>query len=109
MMDDDTKQELQDIQDIAVRHAIAEMKKADGYSLESREDRGDRGFLTGMAAKSVGVAVRIEQMMMLMERNAAERPNDPTIHDAHDRLVRQARGEVQAVLERVGAKGKRDD
>lgn len=108
-MNEDTKKDLKDIQDIAVKHAIEEMRKADELGLESREERGDRGFLTGMAAKSVGVAVKIEQMMMLLERDELERPNDPTVHEAHDKLVRQARGEVSKVLERVGVRGKGDD
>lgn len=105
---DDTDRELRRIQDMAVAHAIEEMDAAGERSIDSREDRGDRGFLTGMASKSLGVAVKIEQFMQLRRANA----DAGLTHDEDDEakaktaLLSRARAEVRGVLERVGKASK---
>lgn len=104
-IDESRKSELKDIQAMAIDHAIEEMHGADALSIGTKEDRGDRGFLTGMAAKSFGVAFRIEQLIMLMERE--EVPDDAdeaeTQSKAQHRLISRARAEVRQVMERAGA------
>jgi len=94
--------DLREVQDMALDHAIEEMNAAHTRGLDEKEDRGDRGFLTGMAAKSMAVAVKIEQFIMLRNR---EGMGDRTEEDerAAAALVRQARSEVAHILEKVGA------
>lgn len=108
-MMDDIEKELERIQGIALQHAVDEMDEAAARTLATKEDRGDRGFLTGMAAKSLGVAVRIEQFLMLRRREGfdARDPDDPTAEaNAKMAMVKKARGEVAKIMERVGAASK---
>lgn len=96
--------ELQRIQATALGHAIEEMDASAELTVQTREDRGDRGFLTGMAAKSLGVAVRIEQFLAL--RRGEGDGKDPDARqqgDAAKKLVQSARAEVRGIMERVGA------
>lgn len=108
-MMDEIEQELERVQGVALQHAVAEMDKAAARGLDTKEDRGDRGFLTGMAAKSLGVAVRIEQFLMLRRREngAPLYPDDPDGEaKAKMAMVKKARGEVAKIMERVGATSK---
>lgn len=108
-MMDDIEQELERIQGLALKHAIEEMDEAAARTLATKEDRGDRGFLTGMSAKSLGVAVRIEQFLMLRRREGfdARDPDDPTAEaNAKMAMVKKARGEVSKIMERVSATSK---
>lgn len=112
-MDDegrDQDEELRRIQDIAVDHAIAEMDEAASRGLDTKADRGDRGFLTGMAAKSLGVAVKIEQFLLLRKERKATGLNDPEEErQAKATLIANARAETRGILERIGAGNKRGD
>jgi hypothetical protein len=102
MLDKQREQELREVQNMALDHAIEEMNAAHGRGLDSEQDRGDRGFLTGMASKSVGVAVKIEQFIMTRNREGmGTRPEDDDRAAAN--LVKTARAEVQQILEKVGA------
>lgn len=108
-MMDDIEKELERIQGIALQHAVDEMDEAAARTLATKEDRGDRGFLTGMAAKSLGVAVRIEQFLMLRRREGfdARDPEDPTAEaNAKMAMVKKARAEVGKIMERVGVANK---
>lgn len=108
-MMDDIETELERIQGVALKHAIDEMDEAAARALDTKEGRGDRGFLTGMAAKSLGVAVRIEQFLMLRRREGFEArdPDDPAAEaNAKMAMVKKARGEVAKIMERVGAASK---
>lgn len=108
---DDIEQELERVQGVALKHAIDEMDEAAARGLDTKEDRGDRGFLTGMAAKSLGVAVRIEQFLMLRRREGGEpiNPEDPDGETkAKMAMVKKARGEVAKIMERVGRASKAD-
>ena len=102
MLDKQREQELRDVQTMALDHAIEEMNAAHGRGLNSKKDRGDRGFLTGMAAKSVGVAVKIEQFIMLRNREGMGSDDEDDSRAAAS-LVKAARAEVQQILEKVGA------
>lgn len=107
---DDYEAELERIQGIALKHAVNEMDEAAARTLATKEDRGDRGFLTGMAAKSLGVAVRIEQFLILRRRDSFNSMGDPEDEQAAKlEMVKRARGEVAKIMERVsgGAKAKR--
>ena len=99
----DHDKELKRIQEMAINHAIEEMNASDERGIDSREDRGDRGFLTGMAARSLGVAVKIEQFLALRRDHAARgQPEDEADEErAKSELIRKATAEVQGVLARV--------
>ena len=106
-MDEKRKQELQNIQEMAVDHASEEMSAAATLGLATKEDRGDRGFLTGMASKSLGVAVKIEQFKILMERPKTDPlEEEENEHRAADRLVKQARADLHEIMERARAGAK---
>lgn len=93
---------LREIQDQAVTHAIEEMHAASELGLETKEDRGDRFWLTKMSAQSLTVAAKIEGFVMLRSREkGAPDPDDDTENRATDRLIKQARGEVTAIIERA--------
>jgi len=102
----DYEAELERIQNIALDHAIEELDAADQRGLETTADRGDRGFLTGMAAKSLGVAVRIEQFLILRRREGFG-DDDAEQQAATSNMVKKARAEVRGILERVGTKRER--
>jgi hypothetical protein len=96
-----TDDELKRIQEIALEHAINEMDEANTRGLDTKEDRGDRGFLTGMAAKSLGVAVKIEQFLILRNREGLYNPDDENVEQAKNSLVKNARAEVAEIMKRV--------
>lgn len=103
-MDDNQEAELRRIQDLAVKHAIEEMDGAGGRTLATKEDRGDRGFLTSMAGKSLGVAVKIEQFILLRKARGELLGDDDSPQSeaqAAHRLITTARADVREVLERV--------
>jgi hypothetical protein len=104
--------ELREVQAMALDHAVEEMQAAHALGLDSKDARGDRGWLTGMAAKSLGVAVKIEQLIAL--RDGRGKGSDEDDEQAAAKMVRTARAEVAQILERVGAgpqprRGKRGD
>lgn len=101
----DTDAELKRIQDMAVKHAIQEMDAAGALTLDTKESRGDRGWLTGMAAKSLGVAVKIEQFLALRESRKDWGEDEDEVDAAKQRLVAKAGAEVAAIMRRV--KGER--
>lgn len=97
-------EELQRIQDMAINHAIEEMDAADERGVKDKESRGDRGFLTGMASKSIGVAVKIEQFLALRRGDGPRGPEDDRSEErAKASLAENARAEVANIMERVGA------
>lgn len=102
----DYESELERIQGIALEHAIGEMDASDERGLDTKEDRGDRGFLTSMAAKSLGVAVRIEQFLILRRREGFG-DDEAEQQAATSNMVKKARAEVRGILERVGTKRER--
>lgn len=96
-----TDEELRRVQDIALEHAINEMDEAHSRGLATKEDRGDRGFLTGMAAKSLGVAVKIEQFLILRNREGFESDDDTEAERAKSTMLKTARAEVAEIMKRV--------
>lgn len=102
--DHEAELELERIQNIAINHAVQEMDASDGRGLESPTERGDRGFLTGMAAKSLGVAVRIEQFLILRRREGFASDDPKEEQAATSNMIKKARAEVRGILERVGTK-----
>jgi hypothetical protein len=97
-MERDRIAELRAVQDMAIDHAIEEMQAAHELGLESKTSRGDRGWLTGMAAKSIGVACKIEQFVVL--RSTGNGGNDPDAEDAATvALIQKANAEVARILE----------
>lgn len=102
-MKPEQEQELRAIQDQAVTHAIEEMNTAAELGLKEQKDRGDRYWLTKMATQSLTLAAKVEGFIMLKSREGTPPPDDETEDRATDRLIKQARGEVTALLERVRA------
>jgi hypothetical protein len=106
-MDEKRKQDIDRIQEMALDHAIEEMEASDACGLDSKEDRGNRGFLTGMASKSLSVAVKLEQFKILMARpNINPEDDEESEHRAADALIKSARAEVRQIMERAGAGAK---
>lgn len=99
---DDTDAELLRIQQQAIDNAIEEMDAASALTLGDKQSRGDRGWLTGMASKSLSVAVRIEQFMAARRSGQAPGEEEEGVEEAKRKLVNRARDEVAQILERVG-------
>lgn len=99
-MDDDQKSELQRIQNMAVNNAIEEMSEAGKLTLKTKEHRGDRFWLTKMASQSFSVAARIEQFVMLKQREGGGAPadTDETEHARINRMIASARAEVSSIV-----------
>jgi hypothetical protein len=97
----DQEEKLRAIQDKAVDHAIEELNAADELGIESREDRGDRYFLTKMAKESLTVAAKIEGFIMLRTREGRFNLDPDEEKEAVDRMIKRARGEVDAILKRA--------
>ena len=98
----DRIEQLREMQEIALDHAVEEMQAAHKLNLETKTSRGDRGWLTGMATKSVGVAVKIEQYLQMREaRKALIDPDEEDRHEAA--MVRKASAEVSKLLETIAA------
>ncbi len=95
--------QLMDIQDKAIKHAVEEMEAASALTLDTKTGRGDRAWLTGMCAKSIGVAVRIEQFLLLRERasNGFDQRDDEEQERAEAEAVRRAEAQMKAIIERA--------
>jgi hypothetical protein len=104
-VDADQEQTLREIQDQAVTHAIEEMNAAAQLGLKEKEDRGDRFWLTKMATQSLTLAAKVEGFIMLRsrEKGAPSPEDEETEARATDKLIKKARGEVAAILERARA------
>jgi len=104
-VDADQERTLREIQDQAVTHAIEEMHAAAELGLEEKKDRGDRFWLTKMATQSLTLAAKVEGFIMLRSREngAPTAEEDETEQRATDKLIKKARGEVEAILERARA------
>lgn len=102
----DYNAELARIQNIALDNAIQEMDATDKLGIATKEDRGDRGFLTGMASKSLGVAVRIEQILALRRGDPGGADDNRQEQVAKAKMIMSARAEVASIMERVGAGNK---
>jgi hypothetical protein len=98
----DIEKELERIQDVALRHAVEEMDAAAELTLESKQERGDRAWLSGMSGKSLGVAVRIEQFLILRRREGFGGEDAKEEEAAKVEMLKKARGEVSKILERAG-------
>lgn len=95
------REALERIQTMAIDHAIEELEQAHGLSLGDKDERGDRFFLTKMGEKSLGVACKVENYISLKERDGRWQTN-PEQEDAQiERMVKQARGEVEAIIKRA--------
>jgi hypothetical protein len=95
-MRDDQKSELRRIQEMSIDHAIDEMDEAHGRTIDNPEDRGDRYFLTGMASRSLKIAMQVEQFIALRDRPdmyktaANQEENDKAV----DRMVARAQAKI---------------
>lgn len=104
-------EKLKQLQETAVDHAIEEMDAAGRLTLDSKANRGDRAWLTGMCSKSLGVAVRVEQFMVLRERGEGYRSDSQSDADEEKtqaEFVRRAEAQLKGILERSRPKFKHD-
>lgn len=62
-MREDQKKELIRIQEASIDNAIAEFDEAAGLSLQERDERGDRRWLTMMASSSLKLSADIARLM----------------------------------------------
>lgn len=96
---------LKEVQEMALDHAIEEMEAAHDLTLATKEERGDRSWLTGMAAKSLAVVGRIEQYLALKERPQGGLSNntgaDPDEQEAA--FVRRAEAQLNKIMGRSKA------
>ena len=100
-MSKEQEEQLRAIQDKAVDHAVEEMNAASLLGIESKEDRGDRFWLTKMAEKSLTVAAKVEGFILLRTREGRFNPDAEDENDAINRMIKRARGEVDAILKRA--------
>jgi hypothetical protein len=112
----DTERQLREIQDQALANAVEEMQAAAELGLEEKQARGDRFWLTKMATQSLTLAGKIEGFIMLRSRETPPLPGEEEEQSekrATDRLIKEARGEVAAIIERARAgyrpRGKSDE
>jgi hypothetical protein len=104
MIDKTQESELKRIQDMAVNHAIDEMDATSELTLATKEERGDRHWLTKMATQSLTVAARIESFIMLKNREIkgeAGGENDESETMRIDRMIKSARAEVVGIVKRA--------
>ena len=94
---------LQEVQEMALDHAIEEMEAAHDLTLATKEDRGDRAWLTGMAAKSLGVVAKIEQFLALKERSPGYQGDDETASSQEAAFVKRAEAQLNKIMGRTKA------
>lgn len=88
------------MQEQVIDRAIAENEKAHGIGLDTKDDRGNRGWLTKMAGTSVGLAVKVEQFFQLR----SQRQLDPDADDAEtEAMVKRASADVTKLLQAINA------
>ena len=99
-MNDEQKAELQRIQDMAVNNAIEEMSEAGTLTLATKDERGDRFWLTKMASQSLALAARVEAYVMLKQRESGgTNPETEETENARiDRMIKSARSEVANIV-----------
>lgn len=104
-MRDDQKVELRRVQEMAVDHAIDEMDEAHGRTLDDAESRGDRRWLTQMAASSLKVAMQIEQFIALRDRpDMYKTPaNEASNEEATRRMIAAAEAKVVEITQKKRA------
>jgi hypothetical protein len=96
----DIDSELKRIQGIAIEHAIEEVDASHQRTLETKEERGDRGWLSQMASRSLAVAVKIETLLN-MRRNGGTKDDEEREREAKQQLLDQAQAEVSRILRKV--------
>lgn len=99
-MNDEQKAELQRIQDMAVNNAIEEMSEAGSLTLATKDERGDRFWLTKMASQSLALAARVEAYVMLKQRegSGADHDTEETENKRVERMIASARSEVASIV-----------
>ncbi len=90
-MRDDQIKELERIRETAIDNAIAEFDEACGLSLQDREERGDRRWLTMMASSSIKLSADISRVLASRPKADTEEEEDAELaalmKSAQDRVV----------------------
>lgn len=100
-MRQDQEESLRKMQESAIDMAIAEHEAAAAKGLDTKTDRGDRGWLTGMASKSVGLAVKVEQFFQLRAQRTSVDPDEDDRET--EKMVKQASATVAKLFESMKA------
>lgn len=93
---------LKQIQDQAIDHAIEEMDAASTLTLKTKEERGDRAWLTGMCSKSLSVAYRVQQFLEVCERGdlGFDHREEEEQERAAAEFVKRAEAQMRSIIER---------
>jgi hypothetical protein len=97
-MREDQRKELERIKDQAIDNAIAEFDEACGLTLQEKDQRGDRRWLTMMASSSLKLSADITRMLANVER-----PDDEGHEEAEiNALIQSAQNRVVAFKREQG-------
>lgn len=99
-MDQDRIKQLEGIRDMAIDHAIEEMGAANELTLATKDERGDRAWLTKMCGQSLTIAVRVEQFLMLKDRDGGDYRDDEDQERAGSAFVKRAEAQMKAIMDR---------
>lgn len=100
MLSEEMRERLESVQETALDHFFEEMSETQKLTIATKEDRGDRYWLTKMAKQSMSVAAAIEQFLILKARTGGISVTSNTDPDKEaERFARKA----QQSLEKRGA------
>ena len=97
-MREDQRKELERIKEAAIDNAIAEFDEACGLTLQEKDQRGDRRWLTMMASSSLKLSADITRML-----SNVEKPDDEGHEEAEiNALIQSAQNRVVAFKREQG-------
>ena len=90
-------EQLEQIQQMAIEHAVEEMHAAHALGLDTKADRGDRMWLSKMCAQSLGVVLTIERYLEL-KKSSYESHNPEVEEEAQDAFVKRAQAHLDKII-----------
>ena len=97
-MREDQRKELERIKEAAIDNAIAEFDEACGLTLQEKDQRGDRRWLTMMASSSLKLSADITRMLSNVEKLDDEGHEEAEINA----LIQSAQNRVVAFKREQG-------
>lgn len=99
------QEQLEQIQQMAIEHAMEEMHAAHELGVETKEDRGNRAWLSKMCAQSLNVMLTIERYLELKKTSHAS--HNPGVEErAQDAFVKKAQAHLDRIIKRNKAETK---
>jgi hypothetical protein len=98
-MRDDQKARLEDIKLTAIDNAIAEFDEACGLSLQNKEERGDRRWLTMMASSSIKL---YRDISAVLDGHKAPNGEEEDEDKRLQKIIEDAAGKVAKFEQRQG-------